>query len=404
MAERRSPLYDIHLRTASQMVKGGGDYMFPLTYTSEMEEHLNTRKNVGMQDISSMGELDIKGPGAERLVARLLVNEVRDMHPGQVRYSTICDEDGYIIDDITAYKFNDEHFMIVTSSATRQKTADWVKDHAVGTSTYVTDQSTAIALLSVQGPRSLDYLSSVVQGYDLQDLRFFRFTQASINDTRLIISRTGYTGELGFELYVPSDEAAVLWEYIVKTGREFGLQPYGAAAMQSLRIEKAFPLAGPDIDGTQTPFHVGELHKYIDFAKREFIGREALLDWQDRGLDYRWTGFTLKSDIPAKNGDKIYSVADISSFREKMFSGSEAEDYFDRERPGMEEIGTITSSARGHSVKKMLALGYMSVTHSYPGSRIIVDVAGRPILATVTNYPFFDPTGSRLRSRGPRSV
>jgi aminomethyltransferase len=174
--------------------------------------------------------------------------------------------------------------------------------------------------------------------------------------------------------------------------------------MQSLRIEKAFPLAGPDIDGTQTPFHVSNLHNYINFQKREFIGREALLAWQDRGLDYRWTGLVLKSDIPAAHGDKIYSVADISSFREKMFSGSEAEGYFDQERPGMQEIGRITSSAKGHSVKKMLALGYVSVTHSWPGAKLLVNVAGRPALATVTDYPFFDPTGARLRSKGPRKV
>lgn len=404
MAERRSPLYDIHLRTASQMVKGGGEYMFPLTYTSELEEHLNTRTNVGIQDISSMGEVDIKGPGAERLVARLVVNTIRDMHPGQVRYTTMCDEEGYIIDDITVYKFSDEHFMIVTSSGTRQKTVGWIRDHAVGTSTYVTDQSAAVALISVQGPRSMDYLKSVVQDYNIERLRFFRFKQATINDTQLLMSRTGYTGELGYELYVPADEAAVLWEFITRTGRDFGLKPYGAAAMQSLRIEKAFPLAGPDIDGTQTPFHVSNLHSYINFRKREFIGREALLAWQDRGLDYRWTGLVLKSDIPAANGDRIYSVADISSFREKMFSGSEAEDYFDREQPGMQEIGRITSSAKGHSVKKMLALAYVSVTHSWPGAKLLVNIAGRPTVATVTDYPFFDPTGARLRSKGPRKV
>src|SRR5919202_3969764 len=177
MPERRTPLYDIHARSA-QMVRGGGDYMFPLSYTSPIEEHINTRTNVGMQDLSTMGEVDIKGPGAERLINHLLVNEIRDMEPGQMRYSTICNEDGGVVDDITVYKFSDEHFMIVTSSAPRKKTARWIADHAIGTSAYVCDMSAAIALPVVQGPRSRDFLSSVVQEADLNALTYFRFTTA----------------------------------------------------------------------------------------------------------------------------------------------------------------------------------------------------------------------------------
>src|ERR687894_1146735 len=153
MAERRTALYDFHLRSARQVVKGGGDFMFPTSYTSAVEEHLNVRRNVGMQDLSTMGEIDIKGPGAERLVRRLLVNEVQDMEPGQLRYSTMCREDGGIVDDITVYKFNDEHFMIVTSSAPRKRSARWIAELAQGASAYVTDITASIALPVIQGPR-----------------------------------------------------------------------------------------------------------------------------------------------------------------------------------------------------------------------------------------------------------
>ena len=132
MAERRTPLYDIHLRTASKMVKGGGDYMYPLAYTSPVEEHNNTRTNVGMQDLSTMGEVDVKGPGAERMIQRLVVADIFDLNPGQVRYTSMCNEDGGIVDDVTIYKFGDEHFMIVTSSGPRKKTARWIADHARG--------------------------------------------------------------------------------------------------------------------------------------------------------------------------------------------------------------------------------------------------------------------------------
>ena len=400
--ERRTPLYDIHLRSAGQLVRGGGDYMLPLAYTSPVEEHVNTRTNVGLQDLSSMGEVDIKGPGAERLVNRLLVNDVRDLFPGQVRYSTMCDEDGRIIDDVTAYKFGDEHIMIVTSSAPRKRSFRWIADHAQGMSAYVTDLSGAVALLSVQGPRSRDFLAAVVEGAALDDLRFFRFTAASINDTELILSRSGYTGELGYELYTPAEEAAVLWEFLLGRGRDFGLRPYGVAAMQSLRIEKAFPLAGPDIDGRQSPFEVG-LHRWIRFDKRDFVGREALLRRQDAGLTERWVGLTLEGDLPANNGDPIYSVADISAFRERMFSGSEAGETFDAATAGT-PVGRVTSSARGHTLGQTLALGYVATSHSWVGARLIIVVGGRPVVATVAETPFFDPQGIRLRATGPRRM
>jgi len=402
MPERRTPLYEIHLRTASKMVKGGGDYMYPLSYTSHVEEHTNTRTNVGMQDLSTMGEVDVKGPGAERLLNRLLVNEIRDMHPGQVRYSTMCNEDGGIVDDVTVYKFGEEHFMVVTSSGPREKTAQWISEHATGLSAYATDLSGAIALISVQGPRARDFLLTIVQDADLENLKFFRFTRGNVNNTKVLISRSGYTGELGYELYIPAEQAAVIWDYLSKNGSEFGLMPYGVAAMQSLRIEKAFPLYGPDIDESRTPFDVG-LNRWIRFDKREFVGREALLQIQDMGLEERWTGLVLDSKVPAKTGDRIFSIADINTFREKMYTGSEAGEHFDIEEAG-EEVGHISSSAVGYSVEKTLGLGFVRVSHSYPGARLLVEVNGRPTLAHATNTPFFDPQGIRLRARGPRKV
>ncbi|MCB0057952.1 MAG: aminomethyltransferase family protein [Caldilinea sp.] len=404
MAERRSPLYEIHARSAVRMVKGGGDYMFPLAYTSPAEEHLNVRKNVGMQDLTSMGEVDIKGPGAERLISRLAVASIYDLHPGQVRYTTLCRPDGRIVDDVTVYKFGDEHFMIVTSSAPRKTSFRWIAEHAAGTSAYINDVSGAIALISVQGPQSRDLLAAVAaDSAALLALKFFRFAANRINDTELLISRSGYTGELGYELYVPAEEAAVLWEFLERRGKEFGLLPYGVGAMQSLRVEKAFPLAGPDIDGDQTPFEVG-LSRWIDFGKRDFIGRDALLSIQDRGLHERWVGLEVESPTPAALNDPIYSVADVKSYRETIHTGSEAGAAFDAEEAGYQQIGRVTSSAKGHSVGKMLALGYLSVSHSWPGAKVMVLIGGRPCLATVVSTPFFDPAGNRLRGSVVRTL
>ncbi len=323
MTERRTPLYDFHLRSARNIVKGGGDFMFPTSYTSPAEEHLNVRRNVGMQDLSTMGEVDIKGPGAERLVRRLLVNEVQDMEPGQLRYTTMCNERGGIVDDVTVYKFDDEHFMIVTSSGPRLRSFRWISEQARGASAYATDVTAAVALPVVQGPRSRRFLKSLVEGVDLDALRFFRFAPGRIGEVELIVSRSGYTGELGYELYTPADQAGVLWELLLQKGREFDLKPYGVEAMQSLRIEKGLPLYGPDISEDDTPFHVG-LSRWIRLEKRDFIGREALLRVQDSGLERRWVGLTLESEAPATAGAKVYSVGDVATFREPIETGAEA--------------------------------------------------------------------------------
>jgi aminomethyltransferase len=399
MPERRTPLFDYHVRHA-EMVRGGGDFFFPLAYTSPVEEHLNTRQNAGMQDLSTMGEVDLKGPGAERLINRLLVNEVRDLLPGQVRYSTLCNEQGGIVDDVTVYKFHDEHFMIVTSSAPRKKSARWIGEHAIGHSAYATDLTGAIALISVQGPRSRDLLQALATGNsELGTLKFFHFTSAAINDTQLIVSRSGYTGELGYELYVPSEEALGVWEFLLRSGRDFGLRPYGTAAMQSLRIEKALPLAGPDIpdDESRTPFHVG-LDRWIRFDKPDFVGREALLRQQEMGVSERWVGLHMESEIAPRAGAAVMAVGEIAPQRRVRKSGARAGEAIEPRSAGA-QLGVVTSAARGHSVGKLLALAYMQTTHAFPGAQVMVDVEGEPRPAKVVPTPFFDPAGQRMRGK-----
>lgn len=397
MPERRSPLYDNHLRLGAQMVRGGGDYVFPLSYSSPVEEHINTRTNVGMQDLSSMGEVDIKGPGAERLINQLLVNEIRDLEPGRLRYSSMCNHEGGLIDDVTVYKFSDEHFMIVTSSAPRKKTARWIAEQAIGTSAYVTDISAAIALPVVQGPRSREFLASLVQDADLERLRYFHFTTGRIGDTELVISRSGYTGELGYELYTPAEEAGALWDHLIQAGRAFGLKPYGVAAMHTLRLEKGLVLYGADVDESHTPFHVG-LDRWVRFDKRSFIGREALLRIQERGVEERWVGLVLQGEVPATAGAGVFSIGQVATTEERVFSGPESGSTKDRLLPG-EQIGRVTVSGRGHSVGKTLAMAYVRTSHAWPGSRVLVQIGDHHVLATVTPTPFFDPQGARLRAK-----
>jgi aminomethyltransferase len=211
----------------------------------------------------------------------------------------------------------------------------------------------------------------------------------------LILSRSGYTGELGFELYTPAEEAGALWEFLLKAGRDYGLLPYGVAAMQSLRLEKALVLYGNDVNENYTPFHVG-LDRWIRFDKRVFVGRDALLRVQAQGLPERWVGLVLDSPAPASYADRVFSVGDVTTRRDKIYTGSQAGELTGPFSPGP-EVGYITFSSRGHTVGKMLAMAYVQTSFSWPGCKLLVDINGRSVPAAVVATPFFDPQGVRMR-------
>ena len=371
MAERRTPFYDIHVRLGAQMIKGGGDYMFPVSYTTPAEEHINTRSNVGMQDLSTMGKVDVKGPGAEALTNRLLVNDVRNMAIGQVIYSTMCREDGGVLDDITVYKFSDEHFLIITGSGNRMKVLKWITEQSKGEKAYITDITAALALPVIQGPRSRDYLKSVVKDADLDNLKYFWFTRGRIGETEMLISKTGFTGELGYELYIPAEEAATVWETIMETGRNFGLKPYGVVAMRTLALEKGYVVYGGDVNENLTPFHAG-LDKWIKFDKGEFFGREALLRVKEKGVTERLTGLIIEGEKAASLKDPVFL--------------------------GDKEVGYVTYSNKGHTLGAMLALAYIKIPYTKQGTEMSVRIGGVSTPARISITPFFDPKGARLHS------
>ena len=391
MIERRTPLYDNHVRLGAQMVKGGGDFMFPLVYTTNEDEHVNARTNVGMQDLSTMGEVDVKGPGAERLINSLTVNDIRNLEAGQARYSTMVNEQGGVVDDITVYKFGDEHFMVVTSSGPRKKTARWIADHAMGASAYVTDITASIALPVIQGQRSRDLLKAVLTDVNLDTLRFFRFARARLGDTELMVSRSGYTGELGYELYTPAEEAAVVWDQIIQAGKAFGLKPYGVQTMHSLRIEKGFPLYGNDLNENYTPYHVG-LERWIKYDKHDFVGRDALLRVQQQGPAERWVCLAIDGERLAAFNDKVLAGGEWYDTKDKLTGVR------DRGIKGADEVGHVTFSARGFTLGKTFAMAYVKTTQAWPGNRLAIQTGNKPLAATVVAQPVFDPQGARLRA------
>lgn len=370
LAERRSPFYSSIVGLGATMGRVGGDFISAKTYSGIADEHLNTRRNVGVQDLSTMGKMDIKGPEAEALVNHVIVNNAAAMKPGQVRYSTVCREDGGIMDDLTVFRLGPEHFMLVTGSVNRLKMLPWLQHHAQGRKAYVTDITAAIAFPTIQGPRSRELLKALIADADLDGLKRWSFTLGHINGTRVLISRTGVTGELGFELFVPADEAASLWDALMRTGRDFGLKPYGVLAMFTLGLEKAYPAHGIDMDETRTPFHVG-LDRWIKFDKGDFIGREALLKVRDKGLDEQWVGLILDGDKPAAADARILADG--------------------------EDAGIVTYSDHGYSLGKVLATAHLRLPFTAVGTELSIDIGGKPTRAVAAPIPFFDPEGARLR-------
>nr|WP_245459213.1 aminomethyltransferase family protein [Mesorhizobium sp. M7A.F.Ca.US.007.01.1.1] len=370
MAERRSPFYSSIVGLGATMGRVGGDFISAKTYSGIADEHLNTRKNVGVQDLSTMGKMDIKGPDAEALVNHVIVNNAAAMKPGQVRYSTVCREDGGIMDDLTVFRLGPEHFMLVTGSVNRLKMLPWLLHHAQGRKAYVTDITAAIAFPTIQGPRSRELLKAMISDADLYVLKRWSFTSGHINGTRVLISRTGVTGELGFELFVPADEAASVWDALMRTGRDFGLKPYGVLAMFTLGLEKAYPAHGIDMDESRTPFHVG-LDRWIKFDKGDFVGRQALLKVRDKGLDEQWVGLILDGDTPAATDARVLADG--------------------------EDAGIVTYSDHGYSLGKVLATAHLRLPFTAIGTELSIDIDGRPSRAVVAPIPFFDPEGGRLR-------
>ena len=367
MTLRRTPFHALASAMGAQMGPVGGGFLNVHSYGDVAAEHLNTRAKVGVQDLSTMGKIDIKGPEAEALVNRLIVNDAAAMRPGQARYASVCAPDGGIMDDLTVFRLADAHFLVVSGSRNRLKMRDWFTTHAAGRRAYVTDLTAAVAFPTVQGPHSRALLQSLIEDADLTALKRWHFTHGTLDGTRVMISRTGVTGELGFELFVPADEAAGVWNALFAAGGSFGLRPYGVKAMFTLGLEKLYPAHGIDMDESVTPFHVGT-DAFIKFDKGDFIGREALLRARDHGVPTAWVGLALAGDTPAPDMTPVM--------------------WEDR------QIGHVTYSDDGYSVGKVLATAHIERAFALDGQE--VSVMGQP--ATVTRKAFFDPEGLRLRS------
>jgi aminomethyltransferase len=307
-----------------------------------------------------MGEIEISGPGALDCVQSLTINDASLLEDGQVQYSAMCFPSGGIVDDMTVYRFSAERYLFCVNASNRGKDLDWIEKHRPP-GAAVRDLSGGTALIAVQGPKA-EFIINPLVDISLPALRYYRFVEGRVGGVGAVISRTGYTGEDGFEFFVPSAQAPELWQKIMAAGTPVGLKPVGLGARDTLRLEMKYALYGNDIDGDTNPIEAG-LRWITRPDKGEFIGREAIVAHLESGPDRRLVGFEVTGRGVARRGCPILA--------------------------GGREAGAVTSGTFSPSLKKSIGLGYVPTGFSRPGSELEVEVRGTPLPARVVKTPFY---------------
>jgi len=356
---KHTALFEVHKELGAKFVSFGG-YEMPVQYSGIIGEHRLVRNAVGVFDVSHMGEVEVKGRDSLAFLQSVLTNDVSRLTPGRVQYSAMCYEDGGIVDDLLVYHLGD-HYMLVINASNVGKDFAWLQEHVRG-DVVLDDRTEETALLAVQGPRSLETLRSLTK-LNLASLEYYHSVHGELGGMEMIISRTGYTGELGYELYFPSEPslASALWHHIMEAGAPYGIGPVGLGARDTLRLEMGFCLYGHDIDATTNPLEAG-LGWITKLDKGPFVGRDALLAVKRQGVRRRLAGFTLREKAFPRHG-YLLSAAD-------------------------HEIGFVTSGTFSPVLGQGIGMGYVLPGHAKTGTEICVVIRDRQIPATIVPLPF----------------
>jgi aminomethyltransferase len=357
---KRTPLYAAHLALGARMVPFGG-WEMPVQYTGIIEEHRAVRTCAGLFDVSHMGEIDLVGSGAIPLAQRLVTNDLARLALGQAMYTPMCTDAGGIIDDLLVYRLGDEHLMLVVNAANTAEDLAWILDHTVD-NVRISDRTAETALLAFQGPRAQEILQGLTPA-PLAPIRYYWFRpDVDLAGRTALVSRTGYTGEDGFELYVDARHAVHLWDAILDAGRRAGALPAGLGARDTLRLEAGYLLHGNDMDKTITPMEVG-LAWTVKLAKGEFCGSSALRRQRAEGVSRHLVGFVLRERTIARHGFPIRQDGQI--------------------------VGRVTSGSFGPTLEASIGLGFVPTGHADPGEPLAVEVRGRAVEGKIARLPFY---------------
>ena len=365
-ALRKTALYGVHRRLGAKMVDFGG-WDMPVEYSGITAEHMAVRTAVGLFDVSHMGDIQFRGPGSLAAIQVISMNDASRLAVGQAQYSAMLYPQGTFVDDILVHKFSDNDYLLVINAGTREKDYQWIRSQ-VGSyaGVHISDYSDHYTQLAIQGPRAQDTLAKLTRT-DLSAIKNYWFTWGTVCGLpNTLIARTGYTGEDGFEIYIPSDEATSerAWNEIMDAGKEFGLLPCGLGARNTLRLEAAMALYGHEISEEINLFEAG-LERFSKLGKSDFLGAQALLRVKESGGPKRkLVGLEMIERGIARDGYKVLSLEG-------------------------KPIGYVTSGSPSPYLKKNIALAYVPVDQIAPGTELAVEVRGNPVKAKVVPTPFY---------------
>jgi aminomethyltransferase len=354
---KRTPLFSAHVKAGARMVPFGG-WEMPVQYTGIVEEHRTVRTAVGCFDVSHMGEFEVEGPGALAALQRLTTNDVAALEVGQVQYSVLCYPNGGIVDDLTVYRLAPERYMITVNAGNIDK--DWAHVTEHGAGARWRNLSEATGLIAVQGPKA-EALVGRLADVDVTRIGYYHVAEGKVGGVTTLISRTGYTGEDGFELYVAAADTERLWNALLESGRADGAAPIGLGARDTLRLEMRYALYGNDIDETTNPLEAG-LGWVVKPAKGEFLGREAIERMRAAGPPRKLVGLEMTERAVARHGYPV--VKDGTA------------------------TGVVTSGSYGPSVDRYIAMAYVSSAHAAVGTELGVEIRGQAKSARVVKTPF----------------
>ena len=357
---KRTPLYDKHLENGGKIIDFNG-WELPVQYKGIVEEHMAVRLAVGLFDVSHMGEILIKGRNSTAYIQNIITNDITNMRDFQIMYSPICYKDGGVVDDLLIYKYNEHKYLIIVNASNIEKDYDWMQSNAKGEIT-IENVSENYSQLALQGPKAQSVLQKLTS-FNLAEMKFFNFNpEIDICGIKAIVSRTGYTGEDGFELYVKPETAAILWNMLLAEGKDEGIVPVGLGARDTLRFEAALPLYGHEISQSITPLEA-RLDKFVKLDKVDFIGRDSLVQQKEKGLLRLLVGFEMidrgipRSHFEVRDGSKV--------------------------------IGFVTTGSYSPSLKKNIGMAIVDVNYATEDTLFEIIIRDKAIKARVTKLPFY---------------
>lgn len=360
---KKTAFHNHHVAAGARMVDFAG-YRMPVQYTGITDEHLTVRNKVGLFDLSHMGEFEVSGPGALKFLQTMTTNNVADLQEGQIQYSCMTKSDGGIIDDLLVYRLSDRYLLVV-NAANISKDFNWLRDHLEGDAA-LENRSDVYSLLAIQGPEAQKLMTEVTD-YNLDSMAYYTSATARICGREVLFSRTGYTGEDGFEIYIEPDDTEALWQGITEAGDKYDLKLIGLGARDTLRLEMKMALYGNDIDESTNPIEAGL--SWICCLDKDFVGRDAIARVKEEKPARRLVCLELEGRVVPRHGYDIVN--------------------------GEKVIGTVTSGTHSPSLQKPIGLGYVPRERAKSGSTVGIAVRDKTFPATVVKPPFYKKASHR---------